>query len=137
MNYKKYDVTPNTKPRATRSDKWKKRPCILRYRDYADKVRALGVEVPPGCHHLVFVLPMPESWSDKKKAAALYTWHQSTPDRDNLDKALLDAVFKHKEGGDQHVYDGRITKIWGERGLLLVGEISPPNMALIIKTIES
>ena len=137
MNYIKYDVTPNTKPRATRADKWKQRPPVMRYRAYADELRRLGVEVSPGCHHLVFVLPMPKSWSKKKKAAHLYQWHQATPDRDNLDKAVLDAVFKHKEGGDQHVYDGRITKIWGEFGALLVGEIAPPPMAEIITAIES
>lgn len=131
-----YPITPNTKPRATRSDKWNKRPCILRYRRYADEVRRLGVEVPVACHHLVFVLPMPKSWSKKKKGAHLHQPHQATPDRDNMDKALLDAVFKHASGGDQHIWDGRITKIWGVTGALLVGSIEPPPLAEIAECLR-
>lgn len=137
MNYVRYNIRPQPKPRATRSDKWNKRPCILRYRDYADKLRAMKVGVPDACHHLVFVFDMPKSWSKKKKAESLYQKHQQTPDRDNLDKALLDAVFKHKDGGDQHVWDGRITKIWANQDALLVGEIAPPPMDLIIACLEA
>ncbi len=134
--YVYYAVTPNTKPRATRKDKWSQRECIVKYRTYADEVRRLGVVVPDGLHHLVFVMPMPKSWTKKKKAENLHQPHQATPDRDNMDKALLDAVFKHKSGGDQHVWDGRITKIWGETGALLVGSIPPPPMVDIIYCIN-
>ena len=34
-----YDITPCPKPRQTQSDKWKKRPPVLRYRAFADEVR--------------------------------------------------------------------------------------------------
>lgn len=42
--------------------------------------------------------------------------HLCKPDRDNLEKALLDGVF----GEDSHVWDGRATKLWGRRPLLII-----------------
>jgi len=39
---KEYKITPVPKPRQTRSDKWKQRPCVMRYRAFADEVRAAG-----------------------------------------------------------------------------------------------
>ena len=32
-------VTPNTKPRMTRADKWKQRPCVVQYRTFKDTLR--------------------------------------------------------------------------------------------------
>ncbi|GAG23977.1 unnamed protein product, partial [marine sediment metagenome] len=32
-------VTPNTKPRMTKRDKWKKRPCVIKYRKFCDELR--------------------------------------------------------------------------------------------------
>ncbi len=136
--YIKYDVVPNTKPRQTRRDKWLKPPrkCVAKYRAYSDAVNALDIQLPFGCHHIVFCIPMPKSWSKKKKNESRYQKHQQTPDRDNLDKALLDSIYKHSEGGDQHIWDGRITKIWVDEGAVLVGVIEPPPMDLIIDCIE-
>lgn len=39
---KVYNITPIPKPRMTRSDKWKKRPAVVRYFEYKDKIRAAG-----------------------------------------------------------------------------------------------
>ena len=37
------DITPVAKPRQTRSDVWKKRPCVVKYRQFADDLReAIG-----------------------------------------------------------------------------------------------
>ena len=33
------DVNPVPKPRQTRSDVWKKRPAVMRYRQFADELR--------------------------------------------------------------------------------------------------
>ncbi|MGU0055537.1 RusA family crossover junction endodeoxyribonuclease [Enterobacter hormaechei] len=38
--------------------------------------------------------------------------HQQKPDKDNLEKALLDAIFDD----DSRVWDGRVTKVWGRGG---------------------
>lgn len=74
----------------------------------------------PECgYHIVFVMPMPPSWSAKEKARMDGAPHQQTPDKDNLEKALLDAVF----GQDKHVWDGRVSKLWGYEGAIRIGAI--------------
>ncbi|MBG3071635.1 RusA family crossover junction endodeoxyribonuclease, partial [Proteus mirabilis] len=45
--------------------------------------------------------------------------HQQKPDKDNLEKALLDAIFDD----DSRVWDGRVTKVWGERGQIIIQEV--------------
>lgn len=103
-----YAIEPYPKPRQSRSDKWNVRPCVLRYRTFKDQVRAAGLELPLGGYHVVFLLKMPATWSNKKKQANHGQPHQQRPDKDNLEKALLDAVY----GEDCRVWDGRTTKLW-------------------------
>lgn len=83
-------------PRQTQSDRWAQRPCVMRYRRYADDLRAaaarLGFSVPPCGMRLTFYLPMPPSWSLAKRARLDGTPHQQKPDLDNLTKAFLDAL---------------------------------------------
>ena len=111
-----YNITPIPKPRMTQRDKWKKRPVVLRYFAYRDEVKAKGVFLPESNYHVIFILPMPKSWSKKKKALHKHQPHQQTPDKDNLEKALLDAVFKD----DSKIWDGRVSKIWGDTGAIVV-----------------
>ncbi len=110
MTVKIYPVLPVPKPRMTQRDKWAKRPVVLRYRAFCDEVRALGCLVPESGAHVTFRLPMPKSWSKKKRAEMLGKPHQQKPDVDNLIKALMDAVLKEDEG----VWDIRQTKYWAE-----------------------
>lgn len=119
MIVKIYDIVPIGKPRMTRADKWKKRPEVLRYRAFCDHVRLLGIELPESNAHVTFVLPMPKSWSKKKRLQFDGQPHQSKPDFDNLVKALSDAVY----ADDAHIWDARITKIWGETGQIIIGDI--------------
>jgi Holliday junction resolvase RusA-like endonuclease len=119
INAKSYDITPMGKPRMTQRDKWKKRPVVERYFAFRDQVRLQGIQLPEYGYYIVFVLPMPKSWSKKKKAEMDRKPHQQRPDKDNLEKALLDAVFKD----DCRVWDGRVTKIWGREGKIIVGDI--------------
>lgn len=116
---KKYDIVPIPKPRMTRRDTWAKRPAVLRYRAFKDEVRLKGLTLPEFGYHVTFVIPMPKSWSKKKRAEMNGKPHQQTPDKDNLEKALLDAL--HTD--DSHVWDGRVTKVWGEVGQIIVDEI--------------
>ncbi len=111
-----YPITPVPKPRMTRSDKWKKRPAVLRYRAYCDEVRLRVVQLPESGYHVTFILPMPKSWSGKRKTEMDGKPHQQTPDKDNLEKALLDALFQD----DSHIWDGRVTKRWGQEGKIIV-----------------
>lgn len=112
----RYPITPVPKPRMTQRDKWKKRPAVMRYLAFADEVRLYGVQVPESGYHITFVLPMPKSWSKRKKDEMNGKPHQQKPDLDNILKALLDAVFED----DCMVWDGRATKIWGECGEIIV-----------------
>lgn len=62
---------------------------------------------------------MPPSWSDKKRSAMNGKPHQQKPDKDNLEKALLDAIFDD----DSRVWDGRVTKVWGEVGQIKITKL--------------
>lgn len=114
-----YPITPVPKPRMTRSDKWNKRDCVLRYRAFADECRLRGIRVPEQGAHITFVLPMPQSWSKKKRAEMAGKPHQQRPDVDNLHKSLLDALYDD----DCTVWDCRISKRWGESGKIIINEI--------------
>lgn len=74
------------------------------------------IQIPRPFHHVVFVLEMPRSWSKAKRLAMNGQLHDQKPDRDNLEKALLDSVY----GEDCHVADGRVTKLWGTKDLIIV-----------------
>lgn len=108
-------ATPLGKPRMTRRDKWQKRPCVLRYRDFADEARAaLGTghrlsKAPLRLDWQAW-LPMPASWSARKREALRGQLHTQKPDRDNIDKAILDALFQDDSG----VAGGLIEKRWDD-----------------------
>jgi Holliday junction resolvase RusA-like endonuclease len=113
-----YPIVPMGKPRMTRADKWKKRPEVMRYRAFCDEVRLRGVALPESGAHVTFVLPMPASWSKKKRQQHNGQPHQAKPDCDNMLKALMDALYED----DAHIWDCRITKVWGEIGQIIIRE---------------
>lgn len=100
----------------TQRDRWAKRKPVLEYFAYKDEIRLRGVKLPENGYHVTFILPMPISWSKKKRAAMNGKPHQQRPDKDNLEKALLDAIFDE----DSKVWDGRVTKLWGEVGQIII-----------------
>lgn len=100
----------------TQSDVWKKRPVVLRYWEFKDECKKHGVIVPENGCHIIFTLPMPKSWSKKKKKEMDGKPHQQKKDVDNLLKALLDVVYKDDSG----VWDVRITKRWGVKGQIVM-----------------
>lgn len=74
--------------------------------------------LPSYLGHVTFVLPMPDSWSLKKKKAMDGKAHMNVPDLDNLLKALGDAVY----GDDSGIWDVRVTKRWGYEGKIIIEE---------------
>lgn len=113
-----YQITPIPKPRQTQSDRWKQRPCVMRYRAFKDQIKASGLAVPEcGCR-MIFVLPMPSSWSKKKKDRMRGMPHKQRPDTDNLVKAVLDAVLTE----DSHIYHVDGLKFWGDSGQIIIEE---------------
>lgn len=101
----------------TRSDKWKGRDCVVRYWKYKDELREKNV-VLPDKSHVIFTMPMPDSWSEKKKREHDGMPHRSKPDVDNLCKGILDCLYDD----DSSLHDLRITKLWGIVGSI---EIKP------------
>lgn len=118
-----YIIDPVGKPRMTRADKWKQRPPVMRYRMFCDEARLHDIRVPEAGAHITYVLPMPKSWSKKKRALMAGKPHQQKPDVDNLTKALLDALFDD----DAHIWDVRASKIWGETGMIIIENTGEKN----------
>lgn len=110
-----YEITPVPKPRMSKRDKWKKRPCVMRYWQFCDEVRLARVELPFYGAKIVFRIPMPDSWSAAKKANSDGTPHQQRPDLTNLAKAIEDACY----GEDAAIwhYSG-LEKRWGYKGAI-------------------
>ena len=119
---KKYDILPVPKPRMTKADAWKKREAVQRYWNFKAHCKLIDLKLPEGSFHVHFVLPMPDSWSKKKRTGSLLMPHKQKPDIDNLLKALLDALFED----DSHINDCRASKWWGEEGCIIIEEISEP-----------
>lgn len=111
-------ITPVSKPRMTQRDKWKKRPAVMRYRAFCDELRLKlrGFDVPECGYRLTFYLPMPKSWTKKKRAAMEGQPHQQKPDKDNLEKAFLDAMLAE----DCRIWDGRVTKRWSKSPRIVI-----------------
>jgi len=115
----KYRIDPVSKPRMTRRDRWAKRPAVLRYWGYKDQVIKSGIYIEDSGAHITFILPMPKSWSAIKKNQMRMQAHQQKPDKDNLEKGLLDAIFEE----DCRVWDSRVTKLWGDHGEIWIDKI--------------
>tara|TARA_Y100001938_G_C8098468_1_gene439843 strand:+ start:563 stop:910 length:348 start_codon:yes stop_codon:yes gene_type:complete len=97
----------------TRSDAWKKRPCVLNYWAYKDELRLLmsknKVDIDKEIY-AEFYIPMPKSWSKKKKDKFDGLEHEKRPDIDNLVKGVMDALFKE----DSHVHTIYAKKFWSK-----------------------
>ncbi len=106
-------IDPVAKPRMTRSDKWNQRDCVMRYRSYCDALRAAwGDREVPDAIDIVFYMPMPASWSQKKRDRMNGLPCQSKPDIDNLIKAFFDALLKD----DARIWSVRASKAWSIDG---------------------
>lgn len=94
-------INPMGKPRMTQRDRWKQRPVVLRYHEFCDRLRlaVFGDSTGKGLIgpeelYLEFYVPMPKSWSKKKRMEMEGMPHQQRPDIDNLCKAVMDALWE-------------------------------------------
>lgn len=113
-----YYITPVAAPRMTRRDKFAPSKAAQKYFAFRNECRLKRLTIPESGAHVTFVIPVPKSWSAKKKAAHINQPHRSTPDADNLLKAVLDAIYDD----DRAVWDIRVTKRWGVIGQIIVDE---------------
>lgn len=121
-------VVPVPKPRMTRSDKWKERPVVMRYWAFKDELQKLAGElgfVLGPAFRVTFHLPMPESWSKKKKLQMLGQKHQQKPDLDNCEKALMDCLAPD---GDAYIWHKVAKKVWALEGCIVIENIEEGNL---------
>ena len=111
------DIDPLPKPRMVRSDSWKKRPIVLRYWMYKDEMKLKCRRFKLGAaFKVVFVIPMPKSWSQKKRNLMEALPHQQRPDIDNLTKGLMDILCEE----DSHIHWIEARKVWGTHGKIII-----------------
>lgn len=115
---KRYPIVPCPAPRMTRRDAWAGRPCVQRYFAFRDEVRLHGVTIPDRVR-IIFHMPMPASWSAKKRAEMDGQPHTVRADIDNICKALLDSVFEN----DAHIHEIHASKVWAVDGAIEIGAI--------------
>lgn len=120
------NINPQTHVRATQGDsvffripREKLRPSglkrLLRLERYNKYKIELGAEAkmkrfampPVGCS-ITFFVPVPPSWSKKKKKLHHGRFHQSKPDLDNLLKAFMDALMAE----DKQIAHIELSKRW-------------------------
>lgn len=65
---------------------------------------------------LIFVMPMPPSWSARRKAAMAGQPHQQRPDLSNLEKSVEDALVPN----DERLFSNRGVKVWGTAGKVVI-----------------
>ena len=114
----RYEITPVAKPRMTIRDKrLPKRPVVAKYHAFKDEIRFAGVKLPEYGAVVHFHLPMPKSWSKKKKQKNFGMPHKQTPDLDNMLKALLDSIYQD----DKKVWNIRdLSKFWAYEGAIVI-----------------
>jgi Holliday junction resolvase RusA-like endonuclease len=96
----------------TQRDKWAKRPCVRRYHAFKDMIRMYKMQLPDAGASILFVIEMPGSWPEKKRASLDGRPHQQKPDVKNLLAALEDAIRLD----DERIWNyAEISKVWGRR----------------------
>lgn len=115
-------IDPVSKPRMTRRDVWANRPPVVRYFEFADNLRKAWkgrrTQELPDSVAMVFNIPMPPSWSEKRKTEMENKPHQQRPDIDNYIKAVLDALCED----DSYVYRVKGEKYWSREGRIKIYE---------------
>ena len=127
-----FDVIPTSAPRMSQSDRWKTNPnhpdpkkrqreVVTRYFAYKDtlkwQAKQMNYEFK---NHLdiVFIVPIPDSFSEKKKQRLNGTPVKTKPDIDNYVKAFMDSL-KHEDGDVWYI---KAIKVYGFKGSVLVYE---------------
>jgi len=123
---------PMGKPRMTQRDVWAKRDVVVRYRAYADAIRAACGPVPenPVGVNVIAYIAMPASWSEKKKASLDGLGQRQKPDYDNISKSIGDALFSD----DSVLFAATCVKFWCREGhqrtavsVLYLGDAAKPT----------
>lgn len=117
-----FNIDPHPKPRMTQKDKWK--DSAQRYFNWKDDLNAeahrigVPIDLPSVLQSLIFMVPMPKSWSKVKKNSMYGKLHEQKPDIDNYLKAFMDALCPE----DSHIalINGPLGKYWNTEGRIIL-----------------
>ena len=103
-------------------------PAAKRYHEYMNSLRVLaraeGLTLADS-FAVVFHMPMPKSWSQKKKDRLRGEPHQQKPDYSNCLKALEDALHPN----DKEIWRVHGEQRWADEGSIVVSPITPTDHA--------
>lgn len=116
-----YLITPTPAPRQSKSSAWSDKPVYVRWRAFCAEVRARGVKIPQNVG-FVFYIPMPLSWSEKRRVLMHGQPHQQTPDLDNLVKGVIDAAMHGQGLDDKKIWRIRAQKRWSRNAAIRIDE---------------
>lgn len=106
---------PFGSPRMTQRDKWANRECVQKYHAFRDAIRRDAPDMPDASQ--VAYLSWVAYFAPKPKFMdRVGLIHRVKPDRDNIDKSILDALFKNDAG----IGCGWIEKRWGLESKLVI-----------------
>lgn len=125
-----FDVVPMGAVRMSQSDRWKTNPnhldpnkrqrkAVTEYWNFKNAIRtqakAMGFELKTQIE-CVFMIPMPNSWSEKKKDKMNALPCKVKPDIDNIVKGLMDAL----KDSDSDVWSIKAEKRWAYKGSIII-----------------
>ena len=125
-----FDIIPMGAVRMTQSDKWKTNPnhldpnkrqrkCVAEYFAWKNLIslqaNQMNYELKDTLD-AVYLVPMPNSWSEKKKQRMNGLPCKVKPDTDNITKAVKDALKKQ----DSEVWYEKAEKRWAFKGSILI-----------------
>lgn len=116
--------------RMTKSDQWKTNPnhpdpmkrqrkAVAQYFAFKNILTAQAnlMKFELGkCLDAVYFIPMPDSWSEKKKERMNGMPHESRPDTDNITKAIKDTLRKE----DGNIWWEKAEKRWAYKGSIII-----------------
>jgi Holliday junction resolvase RusA-like endonuclease len=127
-----FDICPVSAPRMTQSDRWRlnpehedinkrQRPVVTKYFAYKNRLIAQAEQMKyemKSVIEVLFLIPMPASWSEKKKLKMNGLPCKVKPDTDNLIKAIKDTFCKD----DSHIWRETGEKRWAFKGCVIIFE---------------
>ena len=125
-----FDVIPIGAPRMTQSDKWKinpnhpdpnkrQRKAVTQYFAFKTLLQLQSKELNfelSNTLDAVYLIPMPNSWSNKKKERMNGLPCEVKPDTDNITKAIKDTLRKN----DSDIWYEKAEKRWAYNGSIIM-----------------
>lgn len=123
------------------------KPNFVRTKRYLDKyfqykedlkqhAEKIGFIMPQDAFFMWFFMPMPKTWTKKKKAAMAFKLHKQKKDTDNLSKAIKDALAPRKSNfvvGNAPAMDDRVISSYANAKIYLPDEYSDRVGVLIVE----